>query len=724
LTVTLEDLTVATSWKGVKASRPPDLLTVEPGFVGLGSLPYTSTCSVTVQGSALLRATTTGVTGRALRTSWSVPVDLGWEVTVATGRPLKGVGYAPSATLSGDLVHLAEAVWDGAGRSLSWLTARFRDAAEFAGSWAKSLYRDMRGSVMTESAYILSQALWGIGDSLWDNKTGKALNRTWDLLVDLFGDDVREAMTWELEVMGSDLKVSFDPMRQRFSVGLSLRKVSLNLSLRRLCDPHPPFKARPVEGYHWGVFGEARLDNGDRQAEMHFDPLTLERDSVLTMELAWGNWSDGGRFVVEALEARKLGRGWKVSLADLSGAGWLLSTSGGGLADAGLAVHGDVADKNAAKKVLEGALKAAWLATVRGWKVGDLVGETGKGPDAEAFLETLMRELQGALVDKASRLIEEVEVYLEVSFPTPGWPSVRISLVVTEPLEALLPLAAWVRRALAPLLGGALSGSVDGAADAMSTWLAELVLVRFELAWSVDVPDWVRSGAAEGLPETVGLVVRGQINVAGLAAVVGRSWGRWEGSIEIMLRGVPGFILALVPGMGSPEWLWTEVTLLRATVSEMEAARLLISQVLYDARGRDSDLEFVEVLNGGRAMVNLDGFRLRDDGGTFVLRGHLPLLPGDHMLVARNASAVRDEWGFVPDLGRMRLRLANDGDEVTLMDPDDNVLDQVAWEGHLEGWDGLVAEEGEALVRQAGDDRPCQRWAWNVGPPDPRRSGW
>jgi hypothetical protein len=582
--VQLEDLSVATTWSGRKATEPPDLLSLEPDGVGLGTLPYTSTCLVAVQGTAMLDVTTGGTTGKPLRASWRAPLDLEWEVTVVTGRPLYGVAYTPSTTLSGDVSRVAEAMWARAEGSLGWLSARFGDAAEMVASWAGSLIVDMKGSLMTESAYTLSQGLWGVGGSLMDNKTGKAINRTWDILVDLFGDDLKEAMTWKLELMGLDLVISIDPMRQKLTVGLSRRWVSLNVTVKRLCDPHPPFPPRPIEGFHWGVFGEARLDHGERQAELYFDPLTLERDSVLTLEVGWGTASDGGRLVVDALEARKLNKGWKVSLADLSGVGMLLSTAGGGLADAGLAVHGAFSDTNETKKVLKRSVKEAWLATMRGWKVGDLMGQTGRGPDAETFLETLMRELHGALVKRGVALLSEVEVFVEVSFPTPGWPSLRLSLVLAEPLEALLPLAVWVRRSLESLLGGAMAGSVDGAADAMSSWLAEHLMVRFDLSWTVNVPDWLASRGIVGMPDTVGLVVRGQVNVAALAAVTGRSRGLWEGSVEVMLRGVPGAMLALVPGMGSTKWKWTEVTLVRATFTEVAAARLLISQVLYDAQ--------------------------------------------------------------------------------------------------------------------------------------------
>ena len=725
LRVRPEKLSVTTSWSGKKASEPPGLLDGE-GLkgVGAGTLPYTSVCSVSVNGSAVLVVSLVGASGRPLQASFSVPVDLVWEVAIVTGRPLEGVHYTASATLLGDLARVADAIWTRASASVGWLTARFRDAAELVGTWASSLYEDMRTSVMTKSAYTLSQALWRIGGSLMDNETGRAINSTWDLLMGLFGDDLRQALTWELDVMGLDLVLSIDPARQQLDVGLIEGCVRLNVSLRRLCDPHPPFEARPVEGYHWGVFGQARLDHGERRAVVHLDPLTLERASVLTMEISWGDASEGGQLVVEGLEARKLGRGWSVSLSDLTGAGWLLSAAGGGAADAGLVVHGDLAEEGAARKALERAVKDAWMATMKGWKVGDLVGRTGRGPDANTFLETLMRELHDALVERGTKLVSEVEVYVDVSFPSPGLPDVRLSLVLSEPLEVLLPLAAWAKRSLGPLVGRAITGSIEGASDALASWLAEHVRVRFELSWAVKAPDWLASRAPGGLPDELGLVVRGQVNAAALAAVVGRGKGRWEASVDVMLRGVPGIALAIVPGMGSTKWRWAEVTLLRATLREAAMERVLISQVLYDARGRDVDLEFVELWNSGERMLDMKGFVLQDDKGSFSLGGHLPLLPGDHMLVARNTSAVRGEWGVQPDVGRMGLRLANDGDEVRLLDPDGRMLDNVAWEGHLAGWEDLVAEEGLALVRVEGDQRPCESSAWCVGPPSPRRAGW
>jgi hypothetical protein len=253
--------------------------------------------------------------------------------------------------------------------------------------------------------------------------------------------------------------------------------------------------------------------------------------------------------------------------------------------------------------------------------------------------------------------------------------------------------------------------------------VAERVLVRFELVWGVDLPEWLFDVGASEAPREVGLVVRGQANLASLTALAGRDWGRWEASVEVLLRGVPGALLALVPGMGSPQWKWAEVVLARVVLRDIAQPLLRIHQVLYDAKGRDSDLEFVELVNVDSRVLDLADFVIEDGNGSHRLRGHLPLLPGDHLLVVRNRTAAWQTWGVAPDSWGMGLRLANDGDVVRLVTSEGVCLDQVAWEGYLDGWEGLEAAEGMALLRRDGDLRPSEAGAWTVVKPVPRRSG-
>ncbi len=738
LRVEIEELQVSTLWSGQVACEPGNMLrTVIGPFIearevsrtALGAMAFTSTCRATVQGTARVIGSTSGPFGdRAGGVEWRVPVGMALEVPVVTGWRLEGVLYRPSTTLSEDLARLSEAVYGAVGSSIGYLTHGFMDAAEWVEAQLEGLYGDMRESLLSKSAYTLSQALWRIGESLVDRNMGRAINGSWDLLMDLFGDDLRERLTWELELMGTRLQVALDPELQQICVSLAKGKVSLSVSVRRLCDPHPPFRPQPIQGYYWGFFGEARLDLGEKGASLYLDPLTLEHPSVMTLVARWGDELNGsGReLVVEALEARKARGTSGITLSQMTGGLHLLSLGGDALLDAGVVVHGDLVDEDALRELVTKALKAAWLASVRGWKVGDLLGNTGRGPDAGVFVETLLRELYFALLEQAADLVNEIEAFLEVDPPGPAWPSVRVSLVLSRPLEVLLPLEQWIGRGLRDLLGMASSGTTGAygnAALGLSSRLTEHVLVRTELLWEVEAPQWMGPLGGLEMPDMVGLVLRGQTNLASLAALAGRGGGGWESQLEVLLRGVPGAALALVPGMGSPEWKWAEVTLLRVALREAATPRVLLSQVLYDVRGRDADLEFVEVVNAWDRVVDLEGFVLEDDAGRYEVRGHHPLLPGDHLLVVRNGSAAHREWGFVPDADRMGLRLSNEGDRVALSAPDGTRLDLVAWEGYLPGWEGVDAGEGLALRRVEGDLDRCAPSAWTVEMPAPRRSG-
>jgi len=738
LEVEIEELRITTIWSGQVACEPGNMLrTVLGPFIearevirtALGAMAFTSTCRATVQGTArVIGAPSGSFGGRTGGVEWRVPVEMTLEVPVVTGWSLHDVRYRPSSTLSEDLARLSEAVYGAIGSSIGYLTHGFMEATEWVVAQLEDLYGDMRESLLSKSAYTLSQALWRIGESLVDRNLGKAINGSWDLLMDLFGDVLRERLTWELELMGTRLNVSLDPELQQIRVGLVKGKVSLSVSVRRLCDPHPPFSPQPIQGYYWGVFGEARLDLGEKGASLHLDPLTLEHPSVMTLVATWGDELNGsGRELkVEALEARKARGTSGITLSQMTGGLHLLSLGGGALLDAGVVVHGDLVDEDALRELVTKALKAAWLATVRGWKVGDLLGNTGRGPDAVIFVETLLRELYFALLERAADLVEEIEAFLEVDPPGPGWPSVRVSLVLSRPLEVLLPLEQWVGRGLRALIGTAssgTSGAYGNAALGLSSWLAGQVLVRTELLWAVEPPTWMGPLGGLDMPDEVGLVLRCQANLASLAALAGRGGGGWESQLEVLLRGVPGAALALVPGMGSPEWKWAEVTLLRVALREAATPRVLLSQVLYDVRGRDSDLEFVEVVNAWDRVVDLEGFVLEDNGGRYKVRGHHPLLPGDHLLVVRNGTAAHREWGLVPDADRMGLRLSNEGDRLTLLAPDGTVLDLVAWEGYRSGWAGVGASEGSALRRLEGNLDRCEPSAWTVEMPAPRRSG-
>ncbi len=740
LGVEVLDVTVRTCWSGEVSCEPAPLVRRLAGSLlgrgeaegpNFGSLPYMAVCEVSVEGRARVTASTPGVSVGTVKAFWEVPITLCVPVVIATGWPLEGVEYAPSTTLLDDIVDLARVLYEAATGAVGWLVHRLRDAQEWVATQVRGIAEDLVENVLADSAYTLSRTLWSIGESLARRMLGKAMNGTWDLLVELMADDLKDRCTWSFDLFGSHIELALDTMRQRFDLRLSRGRVTANLTLARLSDPHPPFEAKPVDGYYWGVFGEARLDLGSRGSTIYFDPLTLEHPSVLTLVARWGSGDDGeptGELKIDALEAKKIGKRTEVRLSKLAKGPLLLSLGGmmaGSGLDAGLVLHGKVVDGAELGNITLKALKDGWLSSVKGYKVGELLEATGAAPDAGLFLERVLRELYFALVHRYGKLVSELEVFVELDPPSPSTPLLRVSLVLDRPLELLLPLGAWLARALGTLVGAASTGSPVGSGTGLSASLAEHLIVRTEVVWGVDMPTWaLPDGWGDEAPPEVGLKLRGQANLAALAAVAGWDAGAWEASLEVMLEGVPGAMLALVPGMGSKDWKWARITLARITLRDVSIPEVLLSQVLYDCVGRDLDLEFVELVNTGRRALDLKGAAVEDDRGRFVLGGRTPLLPGEHLLVVRNATAAREAWGVAPDVCGMRLRLSNDGDVVRLVSADGRRLDEVAWEGHIPGWEGLNATEGQALVRREDDRRANEPAAWYVSLPSPRGNAW
>ncbi len=128
---------------------------------------------------------------------------------------------------------------------------------------------------------------------------------------------------------------------------------------------------------------------------------------------------------------------------------------------------------------------------------------------------------------------------------------------------------------------------------------------------------------------------------------------------------------------------------------------LLITEVLYDANGSDTDREWVEIYNRGTAAIDMTGYKITDEesypGGTegvFQFPDGFTIQPGQVVIIAQKATGFAGDWGFNPDLEiedsdpnvpdmipiqGTNLYMANSGDEVLLIDNNDNVLDAVVY---------------------------------------------
>ncbi|MDR7119991.1 endonuclease [Rheinheimera soli] len=112
-------------------------------------------------------------------------------------------------------------------------------------------------------------------------------------------------------------------------------------------------------------------------------------------------------------------------------------------------------------------------------------------------------------------------------------------------------------------------------------------------------------------------------------------------------------------------------------------ASLLITEVLYDAPNNDATEEFVELYNNSCTAINLQGYSLQDNGGSFNLSG--TVAPRSYFLVAKNTAAMQALYGVTPHLSGLTLAFGNNGDYVRLKNGSTEI-DAVGWENGLPGW--------------------------------------
>lgn len=142
-------------------------------------------------------------------------------------------------------------------------------------------------------------------------------------------------------------------------------------------------------------------------------------------------------------------------------------------------------------------------------------------------------------------------------------------------------------------------------------------------------------------------------------------------------------------------------------ISNIAAADLLITEVLYDAPNNDSTEEFVELYNPGCNAVSLSGYSLSDNAGTFNLSGSIP--GGGYAVIARSSSGFNNLFGQSPTISNMSLALGNSGDRVILKN-NGTEIDRVAWENADSGWN-IYAKDVSIARNDTNDNDSVSDWS-------------
>lgn len=176
-------------------------------------------------------------------------------------------------------------------------------------------------------------------------------------------------------------------------------------------------------------------------------------------------------------------------------------------------------------------------------------------------------------------------------------------------------------------------------------------------------------------------------------------------------------------------------------------APLLITEVYYWPTGGETAAEWIEIYNAGDMIVNLACVKVGDEEergggeGMLVFPTGAIIEPGDVVVIANRADIFLDNYGFYPQFemvnttgevpvmvkysqwGTGNVVLRDLGDEVLLLDGDDEIIDVVAWgDSNFEEFQPPVSNvaKGHSIERYPADCDTDTAADWRDQPvPDP-----
>lgn len=185
--------------------------------------------------------------------------------------------------------------------------------------------------------------------------------------------------------------------------------------------------------------------------------------------------------------------------------------------------------------------------------------------------------------------------------------------------------------------------------------------------------------------------------------------------------------------MKKMKWAWLVILLVAASVmlggcfqkdeqtllgSEIlfGSSTVVISEVYYDTAGDDNVEEYIELYNMTGASVNIGGWKLSDNAGTYTVPSGTSIPAKTAITIARNSAGFYKLFGKNPNVSGLTLALGNSGDNVTLKNGS-TTIDFVSYENYTSGWN-ISAGTGKSIIRTLANvdtDMPGD-WTSNATP--------
>jgi len=177
----------------------------------------------------------------------------------------------------------------------------------------------------------------------------------------------------------------------------------------------------------------------------------------------------------------------------------------------------------------------------------------------------------------------------------------------------------------------------------------------------------------------------------------------WRGVARLVALAVPCLTGACSLANSDPPIDDVEVAdLAKPTVDAavaQEGSLLLINEVYPHGSDVNTDPDFIELINRGTGQISLRGYKVRDDGATWIA------LPDDAAIAAGGMYLINcdDEAKSGLPGAHVAFKLGGSGDPAHLAGPDGRELDSITW-----GSGAMEIPKGQSLGRLPDGVGPFQ----------------